>query len=175
MNLFDILGPVMVGPSSSHTAGAVRIGRVARLILGSRPVEARFMLHGSFAMTGEGHGTKQALVAGLLGMRLDDEQILVKAADDAVLFSGDHSLSFLFSTYIRICSAKRFQTVAFKPHKPSCRTAEGPDLRTPPRRRTSGASLSSGSTSSLPRRSSERTGTSVHPSPASRARSPGRP
>ena len=68
MNLFDILGPVMVGPSSSHTAGAVRIGRMARALLGQEPVRAQLLLHGSFASTGEGHGTHQALVAGLLGL-----------------------------------------------------------------------------------------------------------
>ncbi len=93
MNLFDILGPVMVGPSSSHTAGAVRIGRVARLILGSEPVEAKFLLHGSFAMTGEGHGTKQALVAGLLGMRLDDEQI-----PESFRIAEERGLEFSFGT-----------------------------------------------------------------------------
>ena len=75
MNLFDILGPVMVGPSSSHTAGAVRIGRMARALLGQEPVRAQLLLHGSFASTGEGHGTHQALVAGLLGMLPDDERI----------------------------------------------------------------------------------------------------
>lgn len=67
MNLFDILGPVMVGPSSSHTAGAVRIGRMARALLGQEPVRAQLLLHGSFASTGEGHGTHQALVARAAG------------------------------------------------------------------------------------------------------------
>lgn len=75
MNLFDILGPVMVGPSSSHTAGAVRMGRMARSLLGQKPVEAQLLLHGSFASTGEGHGTKQALVAGLLGLGPDDPRV----------------------------------------------------------------------------------------------------
>ena len=76
MNLFDILGPVMVGPSSSHTAGAVRIGRMARRLLGEgTPVMARIALSGSFAATGQGHGTDRALVAGLLGMQPDDERI----------------------------------------------------------------------------------------------------
>lgn len=56
MNLFDILGPVMVGPSSSHTAGAVRIGLVARKLLEEDPVKADILLHGSFATTGVGHG-----------------------------------------------------------------------------------------------------------------------
>lgn len=75
MNIFDILGPVMVGPSSSHTAGAVRIGYLTRTLLGSRPVKADIALHGSFAATGSGHGTDRALVAGLLGMRPDDMRI----------------------------------------------------------------------------------------------------
>lgn len=75
MNIFDILGPVMVGPSSSHTAGAVRIGRIARRLLGEAPVRARIGLCGSFAMTGHGHGTDRALLAGLLGMLPNDERI----------------------------------------------------------------------------------------------------
>lgn len=66
INLFDILGPVMVGPSSSHTAGAVRIGRMARRLLGEAPVCAQITLYGSFAATGCGHGTDRALIAGLL-------------------------------------------------------------------------------------------------------------
>ena len=65
MDIFDILGPVMVGPSSSHTAGAARIGKMARTLLGGEPMEARIHLHGSFAETGSGHGTDRALVAGL--------------------------------------------------------------------------------------------------------------
>lgn len=75
MNLFDILGPIMVGPSSSHTAGAVRMGSMARALLGQQPVKARLLLHGSFASTGEGHGTHQALIAGLLGFAPDDARV----------------------------------------------------------------------------------------------------
>ena len=76
MNIFDILGPVMVGPSSSHTAGAVRIGRIARRLLGEgTPVHAWIGLSGSFAATGRGHGTDRAIIAGLLGMQTDDERI----------------------------------------------------------------------------------------------------
>lgn len=75
MRLFDILGPVMVGPSSSHTAGAVRIGLAARKLLGEEPAHADISLHGSFALTGHGHGTDCALVAGLLGMQPDDLHI----------------------------------------------------------------------------------------------------
>lgn len=65
----------MVGPSSSHTAGAARIGSMARTLLGSTPVKAAIHLHGSFADTGLGHGTDRALVAGLLGMKPDDLRI----------------------------------------------------------------------------------------------------
>ena len=75
LDIFDILGPVMVGPSSSHTAGAVRIGRMARTLLGEPPVQADIGLYGSFAQTGWGHGTHQAIVAGLLGMEPDDLRI----------------------------------------------------------------------------------------------------
>ncbi|MCO1601150.1 L-serine ammonia-lyase, iron-sulfur-dependent subunit beta [Desulfosporosinus nitroreducens] len=74
-NVFDLLGPIMVGPSSSHTAGAVRLGGMARKILGDEPVEGTIFLHGSFAKTGKGHGTDLALLAGLLGLLPDDERI----------------------------------------------------------------------------------------------------
>lgn len=75
IDIFDIIGPIMVGPSSSHTAGAVRIGRMARTLLGEEPVKAELHLHGSFAETGVGHGTDKALVAGILGMSSDDYDI----------------------------------------------------------------------------------------------------
>ena len=75
MNIFDIMGPIMVGPSSSHTAGAARLGLITRHLLGSRPAAAELLLHGSFAATGKGHGTDRALVAGLLGMQPDDPRI----------------------------------------------------------------------------------------------------
>lgn len=74
-SIFDILGPIMVGPSSSHTAGAVKIGLVARQLLGKQPKKAEIYLSGSFAATGEGHGTDKAIVAGLLGMKPDDMRI----------------------------------------------------------------------------------------------------
>lgn len=75
MDIFEILGPVMVGPSSSHTAGAARIGKMARTLLGEDVAEADIRLHGSFAETGRGHGTDRALLAGLLGMKEDDLRI----------------------------------------------------------------------------------------------------
>ena len=75
MNIMDIIGPVMVGPSSSHTAGAVKIGQVARKLLGEPVRKADIYLHGSFLATGKGHGTDKALIAGLLGMVVDDRRI----------------------------------------------------------------------------------------------------
>lgn len=68
MNVFDIIGPIMIGPSSSHTAGAARIGRTAYLLLGEAVAKAHIILHGSFASTYKGHGTDKALAAGILGM-----------------------------------------------------------------------------------------------------------
>jgi len=75
VSILDIIGPVMVGPSSSHTAGACRLGLLARGLVGGTPDTALLELHGSFARTGEGHGTDKALVAGLLGFRPDDARI----------------------------------------------------------------------------------------------------
>ena len=75
MTIFDIMGPVMIGPSSSHTAGAARIGRIARRLLGCQPERAELLLHGSFAATGAGHGTDRALVAGLLDLAPDDPDL----------------------------------------------------------------------------------------------------
>jgi L-serine dehydratase len=75
VSLLDIIGPVMVGPSSSHTAGACRLGLLARGLVGGTPERATIELHGSFARTGEGHGTDKAIVAGLMGFRPDDDRI----------------------------------------------------------------------------------------------------
>ena len=75
VSLLDIIGPVMVGPSSSHTAGACRLGLLARCLVGGTPETARIELHGSFARTGEGHGTDKAIVAGLMGFAPDDDRI----------------------------------------------------------------------------------------------------
>ncbi|MDP2876963.1 MAG: L-serine ammonia-lyase, iron-sulfur-dependent subunit beta [Holophaga sp.] len=93
MGIFDVIGPVMVGPSSSHTAGAVRIGLFARRLLGSDPKIATIGLHGSFAATGEGHGTPLALLAGLLGLLPDDERIPVAAE-----LAHDQNLHYCFET-----------------------------------------------------------------------------
>lgn len=72
---FDILGPIMIGPSSSHTAGAARLGKIAGIIAGDGIKRVRFFLHGSFATTYKGHGTDKALVAGILGMNPWDENL----------------------------------------------------------------------------------------------------
>lgn len=95
MNLsaFEVIGPVMVGPSSSHTAGAARIGLVARRLLGEAPREALLRLHGSFAATGRGHATDRALVAGLLGMSPDDAD-LPRAPE----LASESGLRFAFET-----------------------------------------------------------------------------
>ena len=90
-NLFDILGPVMVGPSSSHTAGAVRIGYIASRLLQDKLIKAEIYLHGSFATTGAGHGTDKALIAGLLGMKPDDIRI-----PDSFQIAKEQGLSFSF-------------------------------------------------------------------------------
>lgn len=73
--VFDILGPIMIGPSSSHTAGAARLGKIAGVIAGSAIKRVEFLLHGSFAKTYRGHGTDRALVAGILGMDPSDERL----------------------------------------------------------------------------------------------------
>ena len=75
VGVFDILGPIMIGPSSSHTAGAARLGKIARSIAGGDIAEVTFLLHGSFAKTYKGHGTDRALVAGILGMEPSDEKL----------------------------------------------------------------------------------------------------
>jgi L-serine dehydratase len=75
VSILDIIGPVMVGPSSSHTAGACRLGLLARGLVGGTPHHARIELHGSFARTGEGHGTDKAIVGGLMGFRPDDDRL----------------------------------------------------------------------------------------------------
>lgn len=74
-SIFDVMGPVMVGPSSSHTAGAVKLGRIARFIFSAEIKKAEILLHGSFASTYKGHGTDRAVVGGILGFKPDDERI----------------------------------------------------------------------------------------------------
>ena len=75
MGIFDVVGPILIGPSSSHTAGAARIGLMARNILKDEPVKVQLTVYGSFAKTYKGHGTDKALVAGLLGFSADDVRL----------------------------------------------------------------------------------------------------
>lgn len=75
MDIFDIIGPIMIGPSSSHTAGAARIGRAAANLLGDTPLKAKITLSGSFLRTHKGHGTDRAIIAGLMDMPVDDLRI----------------------------------------------------------------------------------------------------
>lgn len=93
MNVFDIIGPIMVGPSSSHTAGAVRIGRIARALLNEEPCKVQITFHGSFARTYKGHGTDKAILGGLLGMRPDDRRIR-----DSLELAKQMGMSYCFKT-----------------------------------------------------------------------------
>ncbi len=91
VSILDIIGPVMVGPSSSHTAGACRLGLIARDLVAGTPETALIELHGSFARTGEGHGTDKAIVGGLLGFRPDDERLR-----DALTIMAGEGLDYRF-------------------------------------------------------------------------------
>lgn len=93
MNISDIIGPIMIGPSSSHTAGAARLGNLARNVFGNPIKSAQIYLHGSFAETYKGHGTDLALVAGLLGYAPSDERI-----PQAFEYAKEKNLDFQFHT-----------------------------------------------------------------------------
>lgn len=88
-----MIGPVMIGPSSSHTAGVVRIGRASRRILGGMPEEAEITFYNSFARTYEGHGSDRAIVAGLLDYKTDDKRI-----KEALDLAGQEGLSYQFKS-----------------------------------------------------------------------------
>ncbi len=91
MSLLDVMGPVMVGPSSSHTLGSLRIARFVYKFIGGIPSRVRFVLHGSFAETWRGHGTDKALLAGIMGMSPQDERIR-----DAQEIAARSSLKYSF-------------------------------------------------------------------------------
>lgn len=93
MDLFDIIGPVMVGPSSSHTAGAARIGQVVLGLLGEPVAGAKIGFHGSFAKTYQGHGTDRAVVGGLMGMNVDDLRLR-----NSLILAREAGLEFTFET-----------------------------------------------------------------------------
>ena len=91
IGIFEVLGPIMIGPSSSHTAGAARLGKIARTIVNKPIKDVTFLLHGSFKETYKGHGTDRALVAGILGMMPDDERLR-----DALLIAEKEGLEVHF-------------------------------------------------------------------------------
>jgi L-serine dehydratase len=91
-SVFDIIGPIMIGPSSSHTAGAARIGRVARSLFGRAPKWAQIHLYGSFAKTYRGHGTDVAIVGGILDFDTNDQRII-----DAIKIAEQTGLKITFS------------------------------------------------------------------------------
>lgn len=88
---FDIIGPIMVGPSSSHTAGVVSMGKFIHELLGGSPEEANIIFYDSFAETHQGHGTDKALLGGLLGMDTDDSRI-----KNAMELTKEHGLDYEF-------------------------------------------------------------------------------
>lgn len=92
-SVFDIIGPIMVGPSSSHTAGAVRIGQIARRIFGMEPEEIHIHFYGSFAETYKGHATDVAVIAGLLDFETDDSRI-----QDAIHIAKKKGIHIEFNT-----------------------------------------------------------------------------
>lgn len=91
--VFDIIGPVMIGPSSSHTAGAARLGLMARQILGEKVAKADIQLHGSFAQTYKGHGTDKALLGGIMGFQPEDDRLR-----DALFIAKATGLEYSFQT-----------------------------------------------------------------------------
>jgi L-serine dehydratase len=93
-SLFDIVGPIMVGPSSSHTAGAVRLANLARLIAAQPIAEVEFVLYNSFAQTYQGHGTDRGLIAGILGYGVNDERIR-----DAFALAEVHGLHYKMTPF----------------------------------------------------------------------------
>jgi L-serine dehydratase len=92
-SVFDMIGPVMIGPSSSHTAGVVRIGLAAYKILGGQPDSAEITFYNSFARTYEGHGSDRAILAGLMNFQTDDKRI-----KDAIDLAGKANLKFTFKS-----------------------------------------------------------------------------
>lgn len=92
-SVFDMIGPVMIGPSSSHTAGVVRIARSARKILGATPESAEIVFYNSFASTYEGHGSDRAIIAGLLDFKTDDKRI-----KDSLSIAKEEGLEFRFKS-----------------------------------------------------------------------------
>ncbi len=114
--IFDMIGPVMIGPSSSHTAGVVRIGRVVYKILGGSPEHADILFYNSFARTYEGHGSDRAILAGLMDFKTDDKRIktalsLTQEAGLSYKFRSIGSASTFHPNSIRINAERKGQKV----------------------------------------------------------------
>ena len=92
-SIFDMIGPIMIGPSSSHTAGVVRIGLAAYKILGGVPEQAEIIFYNSFAHTYEGHGSDRAILAGLLGFKTDDKKI-----KESITIASESGLQYSFKS-----------------------------------------------------------------------------
>ena len=90
-SIFDMIGPIMIGPSSSHTAGVVRIGRVARQLLGNKPEQVEILFYNSFSTTYQGHGSDRAVLAGLMDLKTDDLRIR-----DAIEIAKEEGIKFAF-------------------------------------------------------------------------------
>src|SRR5688572_8558155 len=106
VSILDVMGPVMVGPSSSHTAGTARLGRIAREILNEEPTRVRFVLHPPLAATYRGHGSDFALVGGSIGLNVDDPRIpealrIAETMDVNITFS-DEDLGEVHPNTVRI-------------------------------------------------------------------------
>lgn len=115
-SIFDMLGPIMIGPSSSHTGGVVRIGKAAHLIFGGKPDSVSITFYNSFARTYEGHGSDRAILAGLLGMQTDDERIktafeAAKEANLAFTFKAVMNASALHPNAVRVNMEKEGKKV----------------------------------------------------------------
>jgi L-serine dehydratase len=116
VSILDIIGPEMVGPSSSHTAGALRLARVARSLVEGTPTQAHVGLHGSFAKTYKGHGTDRAVAAGLLGFEPDDPRIvgalhLAREASLELSFAEEHLGKDTHPNSLRIAAERVGETV----------------------------------------------------------------
>ena len=121
ISVFDIVGPSMVGPSSSHTAGAVRLGLLARELYGKKPNWVKFTLYNSFAKTGKGHGTDKGLVAGILGFNVNDPRI-----KDAFKYAEENGIRVEFSAMED--SDRHPNSVDFKLYNNTSMTVSGNSL-----------------------------------------------
>lgn len=114
--IFDMIGPVMIGPSSSHTAGVVRIGRVVNRVLGAVPDQAEIIFYNSFARTYEGHGSDRAILAGMMNFKTDDKRIktaldLTKEAGLSFKFRSIGSASLYHPNSVNIVASKEGKKV----------------------------------------------------------------